>query len=68
MKVSVVENLKVDLSESLLNEIDGIELSGTVDVSGAVLLDKQQKIMPLSSSFLSGLLNQSKGSPKTSLT
>lgn len=48
----VLENDFVDLSESLLNEIEGIELQGLVEVEGVAVLNDEHRILPMVSDFL----------------
>ncbi|MBM6444440.1 tyrosine-type recombinase/integrase [Pseudomonas sp. MIL9] len=51
MKVVVVNQRRLDLGESLLNE-DGPTVSGTQMVVGAALFDEDERIVPLVSEFL----------------
>lgn len=68
MKVVAVEYQKLDLKESLLNELDDVELSGVVEVDGAIALDDEQRILPLISSFLTESQSNNKTAVSSSKT
>lgn len=52
MNVISVDRQKLDLSKSLLNEEDDIDLSGIVNVDGTIVLNENFQVLPLISTFL----------------
>jgi len=68
MKVIAIEHGMIDLSQSLLNEEDDIELSGVVAVDGAIVINEEHRILPLISTFLTDSQSKNKTSVGTSVT
>lgn len=58
----------VDLSKSLLNEDDGVWLSASENLSGAIVFDENFRVLPLISEFLSYNLRNRKISKQTAKT
>lgn len=65
MLTLVAENELIDLSDSLLNEINGIEVSGHVNVDGVVVFNNNHKILPMVSSYLHSEFRSRQISAKT---
>lgn len=65
MKTIVLQKDVVNLEESLLNEIDGIELKGIVEVEGVVVLNDEFKVLPMVSDFLDSEFQSRQISPKS---
>lgn len=60
LKVVVDEGAKLSLCDSLLNEVDGIEVDGEVSSRGAAVFDENGKIFPLFSEYLSSMVRYEK--------
>lgn len=68
MKTVSVRGYKLDLSKSLLNELDAESLDGIVMADGAIALNDQQRVLPLVSSFLCKQLENKQISIETART
>lgn len=64
----IYNNETVNLSQSLLNEDDGVWLSKSESLSGAVVFDQNFRVLPLISEFLSYNLRNRKISRETAKT
>lgn len=68
MKIVVAEHKIIDLSESLLNELDDIQLKGLFEVDSAIALNHELRVLPMVSDFLSMQLDAKQLSAKSAKT
>lgn len=61
----VLEKDTINLEQSLLNEIEGIDLKGIVEVEGVAVLNDEYRVLPMVSDFLDSEFQSRQISPKT---